>query len=45
VQEMALPVADLEFWKATSMPLHDLGAANAARAIRDALPTGPELET
>jgi hypothetical protein len=44
VKEMAHTVADLEFRKATSTALHDLGDAAAARDIRDALPTAPAPE-
>ena len=44
VKEMARTVADLEFRRAASTALHDLGDDDAAREIRDALPTAPEPE-
>ena len=45
VKEMARTVAELEFWKAVSTALHDLGDDEAAREIQDTLPTAPEPET
>ena len=45
VREMARTVAELEFRKAASTALHDLGDDDAGREIRDALPPAKEPET
>ena len=45
VKEMASTVAELEFRKAASTALHDLGDDEAARELQDTLPTAPEPET